>query len=200
MGSSKILGSGEPQSEGLIVDARRTNCSHTKCASWRFNPQIDPLKKVCHIERGKEHAFLFFCRSICESSFEKLQKIREAIFFSFKIPKIKPILLRFQVRALSGRFVAAQGDLISFRFHNENTGEVVRVINRVTRARHLIRVRISAIHSQFKFTHLCFRASKRVPSTFNMLCTLLCWPSSTRTAISTSMRSPRMGKMREFRR
>jgi len=93
MGSSKILGSGEPQSEGLIVDARRTNCSHTKCASWRFNPQIDPLKKVCHIERGKEHAFLFFCRSICESSFEKLQKIREAIFFRFKIPKIKLILL-----------------------------------------------------------------------------------------------------------
>ena len=64
MGSSRILGSGEPQSEGLIVDARRTNCSHTKCASWQFNPQIDPLKKVCHIERGKEHAFLFFLERI----------------------------------------------------------------------------------------------------------------------------------------
>uniref|UniRef100_A0A1I7WVL6 Ge1_WD40 domain-containing protein n=1 Tax=Heterorhabditis bacteriophora TaxID=37862 RepID=A0A1I7WVL6_HETBA len=43
------------------------------------------------------------------------------------------------VRALSGRFLAVQGDLIAFRFFNENTGEVVRVIDRVSRNRHLIK-------------------------------------------------------------
>ncbi|KAK6029160.1 hypothetical protein OSTOST_04736 [Ostertagia ostertagi] len=44
-----------------------------------------------------------------------------------------------QVRALRGRFLAVQGDLIAFRFFNENTGDVIRIINRVSRNRRLIK-------------------------------------------------------------
>ncbi|VDL84089.1 unnamed protein product [Nippostrongylus brasiliensis] len=44
------------------------------------------------------------------------------------------------VRALKGRFLAVQGDLIAFRFFNENTGDVIRIINRVSRNRRLIKV------------------------------------------------------------
>ncbi|VDP20857.1 unnamed protein product [Heligmosomoides polygyrus] len=43
------------------------------------------------------------------------------------------------VRALRGRFLAVQGDLIAFRFFNENTGDVIRIINRVSRNRRLIK-------------------------------------------------------------
>ncbi|WKX88976.1 hypothetical protein Q1695_008544 [Nippostrongylus brasiliensis] len=43
------------------------------------------------------------------------------------------------VRALKGRFLAVQGDLIAFRFFNENTGDVIRIINRVSRNRRLIK-------------------------------------------------------------
>ncbi|VDM61537.1 unnamed protein product [Angiostrongylus costaricensis] len=43
------------------------------------------------------------------------------------------------VRALKGRFLTVQGDLIAFRFYNENTGDVIRIINRVSRNRRLIK-------------------------------------------------------------
>ncbi|VDM71226.1 unnamed protein product [Strongylus vulgaris] len=43
------------------------------------------------------------------------------------------------IRALKGRFLAVQGDLIAFRFFNENTGDVIRIINRVSRNRRLIK-------------------------------------------------------------
>lgn len=43
------------------------------------------------------------------------------------------------VRTLRGRFLAVQGDLIAFRFYNENTGDVIRIINRVSRNRRLIK-------------------------------------------------------------
>ncbi|KAE9413972.1 hypothetical protein Angca_008586 [Angiostrongylus cantonensis] len=43
------------------------------------------------------------------------------------------------VRALKGRFLTVQGDLIAFRFFNEHTGDVIRIINRVSRNRRLIK-------------------------------------------------------------
>ncbi|CAJ0594419.1 unnamed protein product [Cylicocyclus nassatus] len=62
------------------------------------------------------------------------------------------------IRALKGRFLAVQGDLIAFRFFNENTGDVIRIINRVSRNRRLIKG-FSKAPVDLRFaTHLPFLA------------------------------------------
>lgn len=39
----------------------------------------------------------------------------------------------------TGRLLAARGKLVAYRLFNENTGEAIRVMERETRARHLIK-------------------------------------------------------------